>query len=163
MNGEHVLESRLLDGLYPKVTFLDNTKAAVYGENGFSLFSVSDSVSEVQTVSFEDEIKSVFSADRKMGFIFKNQDENGKYRMEIYNTAGKKTTTVYFDLDYRYVSADSDEVILYNEQEAVIYQYTGRIRFQCTLDNDITGMMASWEDRMYWLIEDQTLEEIRIE
>lgn len=163
MDNQPVMDTQLFNGLYPKVVFLDNTRAAVYGEKSFSLFSVGRTVSNIQTSEFEDEIKSVFSGNQKMGFIFRNQDENGKYRMEIYDLAGKKNTTVYFDLDYQWVTADDDEIIIYNEQEIMIWQYGGRLRFHCILTTDITGVMSSWEDGMYWLIDDQVLREIRIE
>ena len=163
VDGDHVISTQTFDGLYPKITFLDTSRAAIYGEDSFSLFLIGSDVSEVQTVAFEDEIKSVFCGSQKLGFIFKNQDENGKYRMELYDLVGKKNVTVYFDFDYHQVYADDDEIILYNEQEVKIYQYGGRLRFQCTLDITITGMMASWEDGMYWLINDQALREIRIE
>ena len=66
--------------------------------------------------NFESEINSVFCTNQKLGFIFKNEDDNGKYRMEIYNKAGKKSSTYYFDLDYSGMTADDDEVILYNDE-----------------------------------------------
>lgn len=160
---DHIMATQILDGLYPKVVFLNDTRAALFGETGFSLFSVNGNVSEIQSVTFEDEIRSVFSNNQKMGFVFRNQDENGKYRMEVFDMAGKKNTTVYFDFDFEKVAADDDEIILYNEQEVMIFQYSGRLRFQSSLNTSITGMMASWEDGMYWLIDDQSLREIRIE
>lgn len=163
VDGDHIIDTQTLEGLYPKITFLDASRAAVYGEKSFSLFLVNSQVSEASTVAFEDEIKSVFCGNQKMGFIFKNEDENGKYRMEIYDLVGKKNVTVYFDFDYHQVFADDDEIILYNEQEARIYQYGGRLRFEGLFDINITGMMASWEDGMYWLVDDQALREIRIE
>ncbi len=163
VDGDHMIDTKVLEGLYPKITFLDASRAAVYGENSFSLFLVNSQVSDASTVTFEDEIKSVFCGNQKMGFVFKNEDENGKYRMEIYDLVGKKNVTVYFDFDYHQVFADDDEIILYNEQEVRIYQYGGRLRFEGLFDMAITGMMASWEDGMYWLVDDQALREIRIE
>ena len=47
--------------------------------------------------------------------------------MEIYNKAGKKSSTYYFDLDYSGMTADDDEVILYNDGEMLIYQMGGRV------------------------------------
>lgn len=160
---DHIMATQILDGLYPKVVFLNDTRAALFGETGFSLFSVNGNVSEIQSVTFEDEIRSVFCSNQKMGFVFRNQDENGKYRMEVFDMAGKKNTTAYFDFDFEKVAADDDEIILYNEQEVMIFLYSGRLRFQSSLNTSITGMMASWEDGMYWLIDDQSLREIRIE
>ena len=88
--------------------------------------------------------------------------DNGKYRMEIYNKAGKKSSTYYFDLDYSGMTADDDEVILYNDGEMLIYQMGGRVRFRGTFNTAVTGVMPSWEDGLYWLIDDQSLREIRI-
>lgn len=163
MEENHIMETLKLDGLYPKVVFLNDTKAVLYGEKGFSLYNVSDSVSEVQNTTFEDEIKSVFDGNQKIGFILKNQDENGRYRMEVFDLAGKKNTTVYFDFDYKNAVAEKDEIILYNTDEMMIYQYSGRLRLHSMLNTSVTGIMASWEEGMYWLVDDQSLREIRIE
>ena len=161
VEGNHLLDTQELDGLYPKVTFLDNGKAALFGEKNFILYQV-DSKSIEQQETFESEINSVFCTDQKIGFVFKNEDGSGKYRMEIYNKAGKKNGTYYFDLDYSGLSADDDEVILYNDEEMLIYQMNGRIRFKGTFNTAVTGVMPSWEDGLYWLIDDQSLREIRI-
>ena len=82
--------------------------------------------------------------------------------MEIYNKAGKKSSTYYFDLDYSGVTADDDEVILYNSQEMAVYQMNGRLKFTSTLNTSVTNIMASWESGMYWLVDDQSLREIHI-
>lgn len=163
IEGDHVTDTQMMEGLYPKVVFISDTRVALYGENGFALFALGSDVSQIQTTEFEDEITSVFEGDQRMGFVFRNQDENGKYRMELYDMAGRKNTTVWFDFDYDTLAADDDEIILYNEQEIMIYQYDGRLRFKTALDSTISGVMASWEDGMYWLIDSQSLREIRIE
>ena len=161
VEGDHLLDTQELEGLYPKAAFLDSREVVLFGEKGFVLYQADSKKIETQE-NFESEINSVFCTNQKLGFIFKNEDDNGKYRMEIYNKAGKKSSTYYFDLDYSGMTADDDEVILYNDGEMLIYQMGGRVRFRGTFNTAVTGVMPSWEDGLYWLIDDQSLREIRI-
>lgn len=161
VEGDHLLDTQELEGLYPKAAFLDSREVVLFGEKGFVLYQADSKKIEMQE-NFESEINSVFCTNQKLGFIFKNEDDNGKYRMEIYNKAGKKSSTYYFDLDYSGMTADDDEVILYNDEEMLIYQMGGRVRFRGTFNTAVTGVMPSWEDGLYWLIDDQSLREIRI-
>ena len=161
VEGNHLLDTQELEGLYPKAAFLDSREVVLFGEKGFVLYQADSKKIETQE-NFESEINSVFCTNQKLGFIFKNEDDNGKYRMEIYNKAGKKSSTYYFDLDYSGVTADDDEVILYNDEEMLIYQMGGRVRFRGTFNTAVTGVMPSWENGLYWLIDDQSLREIRI-
>ena len=161
VEGYHLLDTQELEGLYPKAAFLDSREVVLFGEKGFVLYQADSKKIETQE-NFESEINSVFCTNQKLGFIFKNEDDNGKYRMEIYNKAGKKSSTYYFDLDYSGMTADDDEVILYNDEEMLIYQMGGRVRFRGTFNTAVTGVMPSWEDGLYWLIDDQSLREIRI-
>lgn len=161
VEGDHLLDTQELEGLYPKAAFLDSREVVLFGEKGFVLYQADSKKIETQE-NFESEINSVFCTNQKLGFIFKNEDDNGKYRMEIYNKAGKKSSTYYFDLDYSGMTADDDEVILYNDEEMLIYQMSGRVRFRGTFNTAVTGVMPSWEDGLYWLIDDQSLREIRI-
>lgn len=161
VEGNHLLDTQELEGLYPKAAFLDSREVVLFGEKGFVLYQADSKKIETQE-NFESEINSVFCTNQKLGFIFKNEDDNGKYRMEIYNKAGKKSSTYYFDLDYSGMTADDDEVILYNDEEMLIYQMGGRVRFRGTFNTAVTGVMPSWENGLYWLIDDQSLREIRI-
>lgn len=161
VEGDHLLDTQELEGLYSKAAFLDSREVVLFGEKGFVLYQADSKKIETQE-NFESEINSVFCTNQKLGFIFKNEDDNGKYRMEIYNKAGKKSSTYYFDLDYSGMTADDDEVILYNDEEMLIYQMGGRVRFRGTFNTAVTGVMPSWEDGLYWLIDDQSLREIRI-
>lgn len=159
--SKHVIDTLELEELYPKIEFLENNKAVMFGEKSFVLYNT-DTKEITAQQTFENEIASVFCSDQKIGFIFKASDENGQYCMEIYNKAGRKNASVYFDFDYEGINVYDDEVILYNSQEMAVYQMNGRLKFTSTLNTSVTNIMASWESGMYWLVDDQSLREIHI-
>ena len=159
--SKHVIDTLELEELYPKIEFLENNKAVMFGEKSFVLYNT-DTKEITAQQTFENEIASVFCSDQKIGFIFKASDENGQYYLEIYNKAGRKNSSVYFDFDYEGINVYDDEVILYNSQEMAVYQMNGRLKFTSTLNTSVTNIMASWESGMYWLVDDQSLREIHI-
>ena len=160
--ANHVLREVSEEGLCPKIAFLDDRRAAVFTEKGFDLFSFGNTVEDGPKVTFDDDIKSVFSGSQKIGLIFRNHDEHGKYRIELYDREGQKNMTAYTDLDYRRICADDEEIILFNDTEARIYAYNGGLRFRGTMDMTIADMMPSWETGTYWVIGNQVNREIRI-
>lgn len=158
---EHVSDTLELEELYPKVEFIDSSKIVLFGEKSFSLYNIDNKEITAQQ-TFEKEIASVFCSDQKIGFIFKNSDENGQYYMEIYNKAGKRTADAYFDYDYDGINVSDNEIILYNAQEMAVYQINGNQKFSSTLNTSVVDVIPSWESGMYWLVDDQSLREIRI-
>ena len=159
--SKHVIDTLGLEELYPKMEFLENNKVVMFGEKSFVLYNT-DTKEITAQQTFDNEIASVFCSDQKIGFIFKVSDENGQYYMEIYNKAGRKNSSVYFDFNYEGINVYDDEVILYNSQEMAVYQMNGRLKFTSTLNTSVTNIMASWESGMYWLVDDQSLREIHI-
>lgn len=160
--SNHVMREVMIDSLCPKIAFLDASRAAVFTNEGFEYFNLGTTVEEGAKVTFEDEIKSVLSGSQKIGFIFKNHDEKGKYRIELYDREGQKTMTAYTDLDYKKVYADDEEIILFNDSDVRIYAYNGGLRFRGSMDIAVSDMVPSWETGTYWVISSQVVREIRI-
>lgn len=160
--SNHVMREVVIDSLCPKIAFLDASRAAVFTNEGFQYFNLGTTVEDGPSVTFEDEIRSVLSGNQRIGFIFKNHDENGKYRIELYDREGQKTMTAYTDLDYKKVYADDEEIILFNDSDVRIYAYNGGLRFRGSMDIAISDMMPSWETGTYWVISNQVVREIRI-
>ena len=162
LTGEHEKLTGMINSLCPKIQFLGENRVAVYREKGFDIYSVDGEVKMVFSTEFEDEIRSVFTGGQKLGFIFRNGDDNGKFRIELYDVSGQKTMTIYSDLDYTDICSDSDEVVLFNNNRAEIYKYNGKQVFGGDFENRITAIMPSWDTGMYWLVEDSQLSEIRV-
>ncbi len=162
VNGEHEKLTGVINSLCPRIQFLGMQRVAVFREKGFDIYSVDGGVKMVFSTEFEDEIRSIFLGEQKLGFVFRNRDENGKFRIELYDVSGQKSMTIYSDLDYTDLSSDSDEVILYNSNHAEIYKFNGKQVFDGAFENRITAMMPSWDTGMYWLVEDSRLSEVRV-
>ena len=160
--GDKEIYSETVDGLCPKADFMNESRVVVFNEKGCSLYSVDAAVKKAQDIKFDDSIRSVFQNSQEIGFIFKNSDDKGKYRIELYDLSGKKNTDIYFDMDYSQISCDDDDIVVYNSSQVLAYRYNGRQTFDGKFEGRITSAMPSWEAGMYWIADDSYLSEIRI-
>lgn len=162
MEAEHEVYRETMEELCPRICFLSSSRVVAFTEKGFKIYSVSESFSKVSETVFEDDIRSIFTNSQKLGFIFRNSDEKGAYRMETYDLSGRQENTVYFDMDYSDISCSEEEIVIYSPSEAAVYTFGGRLSFKTAFDSHIVSMMPSWDRGMYWLISDSALREISV-
>lgn len=160
-DGEHEIYAETADGLCPKVEFLDNTQAGFFFENGWKVLESGQNAGKAAEMSFQDEICSVFTGNQKMGFIFRNPDESGQYRVEMYDARGRLSSQFYFDLDYTRVFSGKDSLIVYNDTQAQAFTFSGQKKLDIRFDEPVTSIMPSWEQGRYWVAGESSLSEIK--
>ncbi len=160
--SDHVLYEKDVDGICPKVEFLTQNRAAVFGEDACTIYALDMQVSAVKDITFKDEIRSVFTGDKQIGFVLRNNDDKGKYRVEFYNLAGENILSSYLDLDYTQLHAGSEDIVFSSSQEAVAMRYDGKIRFKAKFENRAVQVLPSWEAGVYWVVYPRQIDEIRV-
>ena len=158
-----VTGTETMDGISPKITFVSNSRAVVFREYGASIYDVSGGVSLVQKIDFKEEARSVFCVNSKLGFIFRNTDGQGKYRLEVYDTSGNKAQTLYFDLDYNEIYATDEEILIYNSSSALVFRTGGKLKFSGEFENQVYMMLPAKELGTYWIVTDDSVSVIQIE
>lgn len=167
---DHIMGSFEYDSIIPKVEFLDNGVAAVYEEKGFSLYSMDYYPELIREVDFDQEIKSVFSSDKYIGFIWRNPIETdsdkpsskGRYHMEVYTTSGRLYMQTDFDFEYQTVTNTNHNIVLYNDSECVVYAFNGKEKFRYTFNEKIIKLLPKSKLDEYILISSSAIEEIRL-
>ena len=129
------------DELVPQIIFTGNDTAIAFRTDGFTVFSGRQAPKEKKTVQFEQEIRSIFYDDSRIGFVFEAEDGEHKFQMQVYNTSGKRIMQKYFDLDYDNISLQRDRIVMFNEQEFAIYKLNGQKRFQGKYRKPIENIM----------------------
>ncbi len=161
--GEHEVYAETVDGLCPKVEFLANTQAGFFFENGWKVLETGETAEKAAEMSFQDEICSVFTGDQKLGFIFRNQDDSGQYRVEMYDAHGRLSSQFFFDFDYTRVFCGKDSLIVYNDTQAQAFAFSGQKKLDISFDEPVTSIMPSWEQGRYWVAGESSLSEIKVQ
>lgn len=149
--------------IIPKVEFVNNSTICAYGENSFTLYSMIQLPQDIkETVTFESDIKSVFSNEMYVGFILEKYEGEDKYQIVVYNLSGEKVLDKNINFDYNMVFLSGKELVFYSDLECFILRINGKEKFHYIFDRAISYMMPVNNFNKYILIDDTNIQEIQL-
>lgn len=88
-------------------------------------------------------------------------NNNGyRYRMLVYTNAGRLYLDKEFNFDYHQIVCSNYEIILYNDNECVMFEYNGNEKFRYEFDSRISSLLPKESRNEYIIIDDNTIREI---
>lgn len=146
----------------PKILFMNNTTAAAYRSNGITIFKGKQIPEESSKIDIQQEIISIFHSDQYLGLVLKSDKPEHKYLMNLYNSSGKLTMEKYFDMDYKEIEIDGNQVLLLNEGKFMILSTGGKEIFQGSYSKPIISLMKTGGFRKYTIITQNSTDQIRL-
>ena len=128
----------------PYVQFM-NASAAFGVSDDRIMFYTGDQkpVSQAEILTGQEEIKSIYFSDKYVGVVFPNTTSDGAYRLQVYNDRGDAALTAYFDMEYSDIEFSNDQIIVYNEDECVILDMKGHIKYQGEFQTPVRVMVPT--------------------
>ena len=82
--------------------------------------------------------------------------------MDVYDTSGKPVLTCNFDLDYKDILFQKDQIIVYNSDECIIFNMQGTEKYHSTFHHSIITMIPTSNQNRYLLVSGTAMEEIQL-
>lgn len=148
----------------PQVCFMDDGSAVAFTDRGITFFSGRQVPEERTKVVVEQEIISALCDGEYVGIVTASDDaeQKYKYKMQIYRSNGSKTTTKYFDEEYTEIKISDGEIILFNNNNLVIYTVGGKKKFAGTYEKVIQDVIKGSKDKVYSVITRDSTDQIKI-
>ena len=150
------------DTVFPVVKFLDDSTSAAYGDNLTQLFSGSQIPEEGEAISFDCEIKSVFSDRKYLGFILEGKEGEASYLLEVYDRKGSLLFSSPVDFSYSGAKIDREKVILFNDTECAIYSMNGVRKYQGEPGMTIRDIISTNKQSGYLVVTPTELNRIKL-
>ncbi|GFI24828.1 hypothetical protein IMSAGC011_03632 [Lachnospiraceae bacterium] len=110
-----------------------------------------------------EEIQSVFCDENHVGLVFYNTAAGTTYRIEIYDTKGKKVSEIAFDMEYQDILFDSSGIIIYNDSECLIYDWSSRLKYQGIFKDKVTCFVPGGNIEKYTLVTENAIQTIELQ
>lgn len=137
----------------PYVQFMNGNTAFAISDDRVMFYSGDQKpVSKAEHLLGGEEIRSVYFNDSYLGLVFVNNTEEGKYRLQVYNTAGEQILTTYFDIVYSDIIFNNKQIIIYNEDECVIKDMSGHNKYEGSFTDPIKVMIPTNVRRRFTLV-----------
>lgn len=156
---------QLDDTVVSKVEFLDNNTICAFGDNRIIIYSMRQKPSKKAEIILEDEVQSVAFNSSYIGIVVPNDEDkraDAPYKLELYNTNGRKVMGQKIDFDYDNVRIIGDEIIFTGGTECRIYTTDGKQKFSCIFQKNVTDMIPTGYSRRYIVLYESGSEVIKL-
>ncbi len=160
-NADHIVSSYdYADAVVPVLNFMNENTAFAVADNRLMFFAGSKKPTSSADIFLKDEIQGVYYGQNYVGLIFYDTTGQCKYRIDLYDTQGKLITSYQFDMDYKDILIENDQVVIYNESRCILLGINGKEKFSGEFDQNVVYMVATDSPRKFIVQKDKTLDTI---
>lgn len=150
------------DQLIPMVRFMDDNTAFAVGDGRLIIFSGGQKPEPALEQLFDEEVQSVFYNKEYIGLVFRSEDAEYLYRLDVYNAAAKKVGSYYFNIEYTDLLFEEKDFVVYNETECEIMTFGGTEKFNGTFSKTVKLMLPASGAYRYILVTDDSIDTIQL-
>ncbi|MBE5843503.1 MAG: hypothetical protein E7302_04880 [Butyrivibrio sp.] len=147
----------------PYVQFMNDSKIFAAADDRIMFFSGKEvPTSQTEALTGNEEIRSIFYNDSYVGVVFINNDSQGAYRLQVYNTQGDLVTTIFFDLEYVDVFFDNEQIGIYGQNEFLLCDMNGNEKFSAGFDKAVKVMIPTSVRSKFLLVTENAIETLEL-
>ena len=161
--NDHIVSSwSYTDLVVPIVRFMNAETAFAVGDNRLMVYTGSQKPVSAAEHLFEEEVQSVFYSEDYIGLVFRSEDSNYRYRLDVYDTLGDKVGSYYFKLEYTDLFFGQNDFVVYNETECLIMTLDEIEKFHGTFSKTVHLMLPANGAYRYVLVTDNSIDTIQL-
>ena len=150
------------DTLTPQVQFMNDNTAFAVGDNRLTIYSGNHAPKEVAGIILDREIRAVYHSDKYVGLVFRSDDSEKLYRMDVYNTLAEKVGSFDINIDYTDIFFGESNFVAYNDTECVIMTMDGIEKFNGEFAKPVRLMLPVGNSYRYMLVTDSSIDTIQL-
>ncbi len=150
------------DMLVPYVQFMNDSTAFAVGDSRLMIYSGSQKPVPEAEYLFDEEIQAVYYSDSYVGLVFLSEENDSRYRMDVYNTEAEKVGSYYITIDYTDIFFDKDMFVAYSDTECQIMTLSGIEKYSGSFSKTVRLMMSTSGAYRYMLVTDDSIDTIQL-
>lgn len=145
---DHLVAAKTVSGIVmPSVHYLDSTHCAAVGTDELLIYEGQQIPELSCEIPVDREIESVFYSEEYVGLILPGEEE--RYALQVYNMRGNLLFDTEFDLDYTTLKFSGDNILIYNENDYLIINESGKVIFSGSFEESVSNLYTlSGNDRL---------------
>lgn len=148
--------------LVPIIYYFDNSHLAALKNNGFSIYSGTDSIEETASETFDQEITSAFYDEKHLAFTFPGSDDKTRFVMKLYNMGGHLISSTDLDLLYSSAHVSGNQIILYDSGNLQIFSMRGFLKYAGKIKEGNIKDVIRLKGKQYLVVTDEKMEVIEL-
>ena len=145
------------DAVVPVIQFMNQETAFAVADNRLMFFEGSKKPVSSADILLDVEIQGVYYSDTHVGLLTYDQTGEYKYRINVYDTSGKKVMSYGFDMDFKDILIRNDQIMIYNESKCMVVGLNEKLKYSGTFEDRVHFAAATDSPRKFVLIMNEGL------
>lgn len=150
------------DVIVPQVQFMNDDTAFAVGDNQLIMYKGAQVPMFEAVFAYSDEVHSVYYSEKYIGLLFFSDNEQGRYRLQVYDSNAKPVGNYYFDLDCTDLFFEKESFTVYNDAECLIMTYSGIEKFNGRFEKAVRRMIPTGSSYKYVIVTNDTIDTIQL-
>lgn len=146
----------------PFIHYLNENDAVAVGENQLLVFSGKEIPELRAQADIEENIEAVYWGDSCTALVYRNDEGEDKYRLDVYDLNAKLFFSETFDMEYKDVVLKNDNIIVYGDAAVCIWNKKGLEKYNGDLGGNIRAIIPTKSKTKYIVVRDEGLEVIKL-
>lgn len=146
----------------PFIHYLNENDAVAVGENQLLVFSGKEIPELRAQADIEENIEAVYWGDSCTALVYRNDEGEDKYRLDVYDLNAKLIFSETFDMEYKDVVLKNDNIIVYGDASVCIWNKKGLEKYNGDLGGNIRAIIPTKSKTKYIVVRNEGLEVIKL-
>lgn len=151
------------DAVVPIVEFMNHESAFAVADNRLMLYQGRQKPENIANIMINNQIQSVYYNEKYVGLVFRNMTGESTYSLDIYDAYGNKEQTIHFNQEYSEILFREEAIIIYNQDECVIYDWEGREKYEGIFKERIECILPLGNIERYILVTNDSIQMIKLQ
>lgn len=151
------------NAVVPVVEFMNSENSFAVADNRLMFYQGRQKPENIANIMIDDEIQSVFYNEKHVGLVFYNVTGETTYSLVLYDTSGKKEQTINFNQEYKEIIFQTEGIIIYNDEECVIFDWEGRKKYEGIFKERIDCVIPLGNIARYIVVTSDSIQMIQLQ
>ncbi|WOO39100.1 DUF5711 family protein [Anaerocolumna sp. AGMB13020] len=148
--------------LIPDVEFVNNNTVCAFGDNMFTIYKMEETPEAKVKKELDSKVKTIFYNESYIGLVLEDADNIDSSRIVVYDLDGNIVFRKNTDFSYSTISLKGEEIVLNSSRDWLIYQLNGKVRMTSHFEKEIAQILPAPGRNRYIMINDETIDEVKL-
>ena len=148
--------------LFPLLFYPNEDNALAVGDKRVLILKGKQKPTLQTEIELDDEVQSVFYNGTNFALVFRNTEQDGGYSIRGYDMNGRKKMTETIDFEYTDLIVENDRILVYNQNQLVIYGLNGVKKYEGELGGTIQAVVPTASDAKLLVVLEDSIQLIKL-
>ena len=162
--SDHIVSSYdYADAVVPIIGFMNNETCFALADNRLMYFTGSKKPISSSDTLINENIVGAYYGDTGIGLVFYDTSGEHKYRLDLFDTSGKKKMSYSYDMDFKDVLIHKGQIFIYNEDQCIVLDDSGREKYTGLFADKVLNVSTTDSNKKYIAVTKTAIETLNFE